>query len=824
MEKQRLITKHLDNAVLFACCLIVAARCQMNEAFPAGWKFFSPSATNISGPEMPTMLIFAAAIWSLAFVWLGAHLLEKDFCWKKTCLGAPLLITLLASVVSCWAASNKQTAIVGAINWASPIVLALLLIQVLDAPWKRQFLLCVLIATGVTLAYRCIEQKSEVETNTRFVMDNPEQALARQGIQPGTHAAKQYLGRIKSGDIGGFLAISNTAASLLILTLITVLALWLRKIGECANEERTIIIVQSTIWMMLIIIHLWLVWLTRRNGGIAGFPCALITAFVVRKFYHSFSKHWKLTTLIALCQIMILLQLWALWLTQSKGGIGGFLCALVMAIVLWRFRDFLSRHWKRTTVIAVVLLALGCLAIVGHGLTHGRLPSVSMWVRWQYWSATGQMIADHWFSGVGPQNFGTWYTLYMDPTAPEVVKDPHNFLVALWSQWGIFGLVAFFWGAVAVTAFVARPGVNPGPQQPLDSPGPALWLAGLGLTALIIVIRWLTAGVSGISDLEKQSYLLVAFIVPGAVWFISFCFSHSLARFAGESDKVNKQNVALLFLGTALLGFLIHNVIDFAIFQPGVCTAFFAAIALVISVKSGDRTAKSLTLKVSTRILSFFLGMILIGAVWVSAAGLSSSTYLLRYAQLNDDAIPAVSSIEKKVFLLTHDQMDPECYSFAGKLSHAAWKLWYPDAWKLLDLSISATRNAVRLDPDNYKNYRRLGELNVEAAVAYPDQKEKLLLEAKKNIEATLLRYPGSAESVLLYGCLLSEMGQKQDALKQYRAAIKLEESFVGRQREMFPHEEPHPGRLAPDQLRRIQQEIERLSEKNVTDLPQVNP
>jgi hypothetical protein len=757
MVNKSLITKYLDNAVLFSCCLIVAVRCQMNEAFPAGWKLFSSSAANVSGPEMPTMLFFAAAIWTLAFVWSGSHLLKKDFCWRKTCLVIPLLITLLASIVSCWAASNKQTAIVGAINWISPIVLALLLIQVLDAPWKRQFLLCVLIATGVTLAYRCVEQKSEVETNTRFVMENPEEALAHQGIQPGTHAAKQYIGRIESGDIGGFLAISNTAASLLLLTLMAALALWITKLLQCPREDRPSILVLGA--------------------------------------------------------IVILIQLWALWLTQSKGGMGGFLCALALALGLWRFRDFFSRHWKRTTVIAFVLLGLGCLAIVGHGLTHGRLPSVSMWVRWQYWSAAGQMIADHWLTGVGPQNFGTWYTLYMDPTAPEVVKDPHNFLVALWSQWGILGLTGFFWAAVAIAVCVARPVVDNNPQRTPESPGPALWLAGLGLTAAIVVVRWLNAGLSGISDVEKQSYLLVAFILPGVVWFLSFCFSHSLARFADDADKVDRQYVVLLFLAAALVGFLVHNGIDFAIFQPGVCTAFFALIALVVSLKNGDGAAKLFTLKVSARILSLLFGAILIATIWVSSVYLAGSTTLLRHAQRKDNTIPTLGDIDKKVFLLTHKQLDPECHAFAGKYCHAAWRLWYPDSKELADLSIAATSDAVRRDPDNYKNYRRLGEIGVEVAAAFPDEKEKHLREAKASVEAALARYPGSAESVLLYGHILSQLGQEEDAVKQIQAALKLEELFIARQREMFPHDDHHPGRLAPDQRSLILKEIERLSD-----------
>ncbi len=757
MDREKLITQYADNSLLILCCLIVAGRCQMNESFSAGWNVFVPSGTVVSGPEIPTMLFFAATLWTLAIVWLLVHLWLHDFTWRKTHLAIPLALTLIASVLSCLAASNKQTAWVGALNWASPMVLALLLIQLLEAPWKRQLLLCVLIATGVTLAYRCVEQKSEVQTNLAFVMDNPEEALSRQGIQPDTHAAKQYFGRIKSGDIGGFLAISNTAASLLILTIMGTLGLGLAKLGQCRREDRTTIMVL---------------------GG-----------------------------------ILIVIQLWALWITQSKGGLGGFVCAVAIAAILWQFRRFFTLYWKQTLVIVFVLLALFCLAVAGHGLTQGRLPSMSLWVRWQYWSATAEMIAEHWLAGVGPQNFGTHYPFYMDPTAPEVVKDPHNFLLALWSQWGILGLVGFLWAVAAVSFHVARPSANKTLLGQPEAPGPSLWPLGLGLAVAIVAVRWLNAGVSGTTDLEQKSYLLVAFIVPGGVWFLSFCFAHSLTRFVVAPGKGDTSGTLLLFLTAGALGFLIHNSIDFAIFHPGVCTAFFASAALVVSLKNQNGAPAAHTVNLGARVSLSTLAVVLALAVWVAALFLTKSTVLLRQAQRPDQTKPTVADLEKSYFHLTNKQSDPACYAFAGKLAHTAWVLWYRDTPKLFDLALTATQQAQRLDPDNYRHARRLAELHFEAALVFPDDKEKHLTTAKEHIAEALTRYPSSAELGILSGNIWHESGQTAEALTQYQWALAQEQAFIAQQKEMFPRDDDHPGRLAPVQHSWLSDQIERLQQ-----------
>ncbi|HEX5446824.1 MAG TPA: O-antigen ligase family protein [Pirellulales bacterium] len=70
--------------------------------------------------------------------------------------------------------------------------------------------------------------------------------------------------------------------------------------------------------------------------------------------------------------------------------------------------------------------------------------------RWQYWHAAVKLIGDHPWFGCGLGNFQDLYTRYKLPQASEVVADPHNFLLEIWSTSGtpaMLALVAIFAGA-----------------------------------------------------------------------------------------------------------------------------------------------------------------------------------------------------------------------------------------------------------------------------------------------------------------------------------------------------------------------------------------
>ena len=69
--------------------------------------------------------------------------------------------------------------------------------------------------------------------------------------------------------------------------------------------------------------------------------------------------------------------------------------------VYFLFGGWLRANKKGVLLVCVLAVIAAGVGVVGYGLDHGRLPGGnSMLVRWQYWSASVAMYADH-PAGVG---------------------------------------------------------------------------------------------------------------------------------------------------------------------------------------------------------------------------------------------------------------------------------------------------------------------------------------------------------------------------------------------------------------------------------------
>ena len=70
------------------------------------------------------------------------------------------------------------------------------------------------------MAYRCWEQHHyEIPALLEAHAQNPTAALLTEGIEPNTYAASQFFERLQSRDVGGYFAISNSAAAFFILSI-----------------------------------------------------------------------------------------------------------------------------------------------------------------------------------------------------------------------------------------------------------------------------------------------------------------------------------------------------------------------------------------------------------------------------------------------------------------------------------------------------------------------------------------------------------------------------------------------------------------------------
>jgi len=756
----------IDTLLLLVLVIVSAVRCQISESLPTSWRVTGPAGTaDIGGASITTMLLFAGIIFTAAAVWLAVHIKQGQLNWRRSFLLGPLLLLTAAGVYSGTAASNKTAATVAVVNLLSQIAGAILLVQLLDRPWKRRLLLAAIAATGLVMAQRCWEQHlEEIPHTIAMYHENPNEVLASQGIEPGTYQADQYARRLMSRDIGGYLLISNTAAAFFILSLGATAALIL-------------------------------------SGG------------WLRRF-----KGWYALVFIGSLAVLGA-QMSALILTQSKGGIGAAVIAAGVVQLLWLVKGWVVRHWRAILAAAGIMIILGIAAAAAYGIEHGRLPSNSMWVRWQYWQASAAMIGQHWLRGVGPDNFGQYYTRYMAAAAPEVIRDPHSLLISIWSQWGLAGLAGVIWAILAVAINLARP-LAPlsdlkNPVQPDYDQQQRMWLYGIIAAIAVMLIRLAVTELGDVPLIVRLSVYLITLLIPAGVWLAGFMVMAALGRQGPglPAERGGDDDMTALVLGGGLLGFLLQNNFDFSIFQPGVGTCFFALAAVALAAKRlQEPSKKNLTIKIKHGKVTALAVLMAAALLWlVIIIPIATAQQLMEQAQRQALAGNYTAAGQLAGQAEKFDRLNPEIPNFLTQLHLVQWQLAGDKPSGYLDDAIANGERAIQRDPANYKFYRQLSEVYLLAAQNRQDGKydrEKALSYMRQAVS----RYPTSSALLIQYGRLLQDKGQLKEAMHQYEKALQNEEAFLRQQQQMYPDRKQLSPRLDPQLSRRAQEEINRIS------------
>jgi O-antigen ligase/tetratricopeptide (TPR) repeat protein len=525
----------LETVLLGLCLCILALRITYTEG-PAGQMLLLAGsvADVIYSLTLSGLLIFSLVLWLL---W---RILSNRLTYRVTGLELGLVLFGAAAVISTVVASDKRSAITQSMMLLGPILAAVLLTQVLDSPARIRVLLTVIAALGVVSAYQCAEQffVSNSVTIEQYEKD-PKALLDPLGIEAGTFQQFLFEHRLYSRGVRGFFTTSNSAASFAVMASFAALALLVRRSPEHGDRPAQ-----------------------RRH-----------------------------TLLLSLGTVVIVA---GLLLTQSKGGILAFLIGLVVCAILVGLDRKLGARKRVVLALMVpsVLVAgavVGCAAVL-YGLQHDRLPGGnSMLVRWQYWRAATRMYADHPLTGVGPGNFSNYYPHYKPAAALESVSDPHSFLLSLLAQYGPLGLLGFLamlalplWRSVT---FSTR--TTASDDTPVGPPFKPLAVGMLAVVGIcLLLVRPILMPVTGADDPGVLLYEIVAmYMAPVAAFFIGFLLV-SAALEDRRGWQTGFTRAALLAAPvSAVLAVLLHNLIDFALFEPGVWLTFWFLLACLIAAR-----------------------------------------------------------------------------------------------------------------------------------------------------------------------------------------------------------------------------------------------
>jgi len=694
-------------------------------------------------------------------LWLLAGLLTNHFRWRKTSLGCAVGLFFLAGVLAYLAASNMRAAITDLVLLITPMLMAMLLVQLLNTRQKTYLALLLVMAAGAAMTVQCIDQF--LDSNEMVIADyerNPTEQLQSLNIEPDSLEHWLYEHRIYSRDIRGFLLASNSAASFFLLALFACIGVCMEAFSQKHHPETRV--------------------------AFAGYCLAVLFAVS------------------------------GLLLTQSKGGIGAFVIGCCLLTVLTLFG---KRLWKRQLGIGILLL-IGISAagagIIAYGIRHGRLPGGnSMLVRWQYWQNTVQMIADHFWTGIGGGNFPYFFYLYKNPAASETIRDPHNFILSLLSQYGPLGLLGFLaavlWPAYkSLAQRFAQPETPPSAARRTDK---ALWLGLLGLSVcLLLFIRPMlvdTAFWYQPADIRSAAYV-VLYLFPAGIFAIAFGLLCAVA--AGDRSLQKSGHYLIPALLCGLVAVLIHNLVDFALFEPGVWNIFWIVAAVLIACRhhAAQRDERPIPLTTGKRLAAVVL-LLTVFVIYIGTAFLGPwrANRLLRRAMTSER--PNREILEQ---LIAADPLSPAAaYNTATLLTqtYVQQRPMLKDP-VLLQQAMYFGDIARKRNPADFKPWRLRADIAMMlAGQAQREQKTAYLQTAYAALEEAAARYPGSDRIQFTMGRLADQLGRPEQALSHYRKAVALENAYREQFKMMYPDRTPVISRLGNTAYNTAKARIEEL-------------
>jgi len=334
-------------------------------------------------------------------------------------------------------------------------------------------------------------------------------------------------------------------------------------------------------------------------------------------------------------------------------------------------------------------------------------------------------------------------------------------------------------------------------------------------TALLILRPALMRTPLGDSP-DVMIYLIVTmYVAPAAVFIVAFAL---LAGPLGKQPETSKRHdtFTALALSCAVLGVLLHNLTDFAIFEPGVSTTFWAMIACLVATSSRPgRSALVLprpapVVKAITVAAALVLTFIYLSYVLVPVA---SSTADIERA---NQAVSAGRFENAHRLLDEAAQADPlsaAALSLNGRLYLHHFELTQGKSPDLLLRAAESLQAAIRRNDAAFKDFERLTDTyRALADVAPQREKTDWLNKAFDAAGDAIERYPGCERLHFKLAQIAEQMGKNDMALGHYRKAIEIEEQYRAQFHLMYPERQEIVSRMGEQAYQLALERVRNLS------------
>jgi O-antigen ligase len=648
-------------------------------------------------------------------------------------------------VFSTFWASDRFAAAVEATHWGAAIVLLWAVSQLVDSWTRLRSIAAVCFGTLLVLtAHGAVYRFVDVPDQRKSFVENESKIYEQNGWTPDSFIARQFKKKVMSGEIIGFSASPNTYAMMLVLLGLVAVGLAAQRISN--RDEWG----WSTVILLTIPVSLAMLWITQCRAALA-------------------------TPVIGLCLFLAAAASWAEIRTLPH--------------------TWLVAMHRRTYWIGVFIILLGVAAVVGQGLLRGSLIHDSLTFRWRYWIGAERIFVQHWLSGVGFANFGNYYLSVRLPVASEEIKDPHNFFVRIAVETGSIG-------AILLVAWMMRLWWEMTAPQTVEGDhllrAPRL-SSGLLESALALAVGSMLINTLASVDFSQSTPWIIIELLKRTLWLALLFVGLVIGTMRATNRQVYDDRPApwILWAILASLGvFLLHNTIEFGLFESGPLGMFVLLAGSVLGVRGVNippnrSDPNSPDYRDSLFGATWWLSIIAI-ILWLTMAAFWVRPMMYTEGQ----ALAGDDDLQNNRFAAAEQEYYNALWGLPLRNADYAMKLAITRAYAGDPPSqvIDALDAAVAADPTYIKGY-------LNRAQFWMQMPQPSLQKVKNDYQTAIDLNPNDVDVRTEYAAALEHLGLKLEAAQAYRAALEKNDG-------LSPDE---PKRLTHQQVQSLRNKIATL-------------
>ena len=322
---------------------------------------------------------------------------------------------------------------------------------------------------------------------------------------------------------------------------------------------------------------------------------------------------------------------------------------------------------------------------------------------------------------------------------------------------------------------------------------------------------------------DPHCFLLAILTQYGPIGFIGFLAMIFIPLFKiafasrpesiENTDKHPVTNIISPALFCACLGLLLHNLIDFAIFEPGILIAFWAILASLIALDCNRRPRHQIAFrstglaKIMATILTSALIWTCVYYAWLPVYQSGTKTRLAQRAAAAGRFKEAASLLE---IATRADPLNADASAMKRQMYLQSFYTNGGQQENLLKAEISLLQ-AIERNRADFKNFELLTELYMLLAETEPKKENYWIEKAFHAASQAVERFDGCGRLRVRLAVIAEWLGKNDIALAQFQKAVEIEDSYRQQFKIMYPGEKIF-SRLGENQYQLAKQRIKELT------------